>query len=153
MPSDPRCFVDTNILVYAYDLSEPEKQRRAAGFLRELCSLGVGAISTQVLLEFYNAVTRRIVAPLSGPDAYEQAEILALSWRVLPVTQAIVLAAIRAAQRYRWSIFDAQIWAVAHLNQLSLVFSEDLGGRVLEGVRFVDPLTDGFRLGRYLAAG
>lgn len=150
MTSEPRCFLDTNIFVYAHDRSEPEKQRRARGILLDLSRLKVGAISTQMLLEFYNAVTRRLPARLSAQDAYEQAQIAAVSWPVLPITQAVVLEAIRGARAHGLSILDAQIWATARLNQLSLVFSEDLAGATIEGVRFVDPLAEEFALGDYL---
>ncbi len=64
-----RALVDTNVLVYAYDRSEPEKQRRA---LEVLDRLAVGVLSTQVLAEFFVAVTRKIPAPLSAEEAYER---------------------------------------------------------------------------------
>ena len=53
-------LVDTNVLVYAYDRTEPAKQARALALLRQIPFSGEGAISTQVLVEFYNAGTRRL---------------------------------------------------------------------------------------------
>jgi len=64
-----RVFVDTNVLVYAYDRSDPEKQRRALQVLDRLAITGAGMISAQVLSEFFVAVTRKIVAPLSVDEA------------------------------------------------------------------------------------
>ena len=64
-----KVFVDTNVLVYAYDRSEPEKQRRALTVLDHLVLTGTGAISTQVLAEFFVAVTRKITYPLSVGEA------------------------------------------------------------------------------------
>ncbi|MCI0416196.1 PIN domain-containing protein, partial [bacterium] len=58
-------FLDTNVLVYAYDRSEPVKQSRAVAFLDELSSVGVGAVSTQVLGELFVALTGKIRIPLS----------------------------------------------------------------------------------------
>ena len=55
-------FVDTNILVYAYDRSEPEKQGRAVEVLDRLATRGAGVISTQVLAEFFVTVTRKLSA-------------------------------------------------------------------------------------------
>lgn len=56
-----RVFVDTNVLVYAYDRSEPEKQKRALEVLDHLAIYRIGIISTQILAEFFVSVTRKIV--------------------------------------------------------------------------------------------
>ena len=60
-----RVFIDTNVLVYAYDRSEPEKQRRALETLDQLVSARAGVISPQVMSEFFVTVTRKIASPLS----------------------------------------------------------------------------------------
>ncbi|MEP7353388.1 MAG: PIN domain-containing protein [Acidobacteriota bacterium] len=54
--------MDTNILVYAHDQSalEDDRQVRAALLLRRLLMDGTLAISTQVLIEFYSAATRKL---------------------------------------------------------------------------------------------
>ena len=50
-------------------------------------------------------------------------------------------------KRTQFSLWDAQIWAVARLNHISVVLTEDFNpGAVIEGVRFVDPFADDFRL-------
>ncbi|MGB9776100.1 MAG: PIN domain-containing protein [Anaerolineae bacterium] len=59
-----RIFLDTNVLVYAYDRSEPEKQQQAIRVLDALVVRGRGAVSTQVLAEFFITVTRKITVPL-----------------------------------------------------------------------------------------
>jgi predicted nucleic acid-binding protein len=47
--------------------------------------------------------------------------------------------------------FDSQIWAVARLNQVPTIFSEDFSdGLVLEGVRFVNPFIPEFDIERWL---
>jgi len=142
-----RVFVDTNVLVYAYDRSEPEKQRRALEVLDRLAVTGVGVISTQVLAEFFVAVTRRIAAPLSVVEAYERVENYLQAWDVLDVTGMVVLEAARGVREYRFNFWDAQIWATARLNQIPVVFSEDFNaGQVTEGVRFVNPFAEEFHL-------
>jgi len=57
-PSEPG-FLDTNLLVYPYDRSEPEKQRRAHAVLTRLAAAQAGVVSAQVLAEFFVAVTRK----------------------------------------------------------------------------------------------
>ncbi|HZX20634.1 MAG TPA: PIN domain-containing protein [archaeon] len=58
-------FVDTNILVYAFDESEPAKRKTAKRIVEEATSGKVkGVVSNQVLGELYNALTRKIEKPI-----------------------------------------------------------------------------------------
>lgn len=140
-------LIDTNILVYVYDRSEPAKQALALSLLRNMPYSGAGAISTQVLSEFYNAVTRRLTQTLSPAEAYESLQNLEQSWPVVTVTAAIVLEAARGSVQHRLNFWDALIWATAKLNQIPVVLSEDFNtGGAIEGIRFVNPLRDGFDL-------
>jgi predicted nucleic acid-binding protein len=143
-------LVDTNVLVYAYDRAEPEKQRRALQVLGGLARAGTGCLSAQVLSEFFVNVSRKIAAPLSLDQAAERVEHYEQLWPVFEVTAQTVLEAVRGVREHSLSFWDAQIWAAAHLNQVSVVFSEDFNpGAVVEGVRFVDPFADGFRAGEW----
>ena len=140
-------FVDTNVLVYAYDRSEPEKQRRALEILDRLAITGAGVLSTQVLAEFFVAVTRRIPTPLSVVEAYERVKNYLQSWAVVELTGMIVLEAARGVRDHHFNFWDAQIWATARLNQIPAVFSEDFQvGAIIEGVRFVNPFADDFNI-------
>ena len=140
-------LIDTNVLVYAYDRSEPEKQRRALEVLDALARSGDGRLSAQVLSEFFVNVTRKIAAPLTVAQARERLQHYVGIWPVIPVTSQVVFEAIRGVQQYQFSFWNAQIWAAARLNQVSTVLSEDFNpGAAIEGVRFVDPFADGFRL-------
>ena len=142
-----KIFVDTNVLVYAYDRSEPEKQKQARQVLDYLTTAGAGAISTQILSEFFVTVTRKLAAPLSNKQAYDRVKNYLQSWTTLNLTGMIVLEAARGVCDYQFSFWDAQIWAAARLNQISTVFSEDFNtGAVIEGVRFVNPFADDFQI-------
>lgn len=142
-----RIFVDTNIIVYAYDRSEHEKQTRALAVLNYLTEARAGIISAQVMSEFFSAVTRKIKLPLRPDDAYQRLENYQQSWKIVPVTPEIVLEAVRGVREHQFSLWDGQIWAAARLNQITVVFSEDFSvGSVIEGVRFVNPLIDDFRV-------
>ena len=146
-----RVFVDTNVLVYAYDRSEPGKQQQALEVLDRLAVTGVGMISTQVLAEFVVAVTRKIPAPLSVAEAYERVKNYLQSWAVVDLTGMIVLEAARGVRDHQFSFWDAQIWATARLNQVPVVFSEDFAdGAVIEGIRFVNPFAESFDIEEWL---
>ncbi len=135
-----RVFVDTNVLVYAYDRSEPRKQVEAIEVLDQLVSSRTGVISAQVLGEFFVVVTRKIAAPLSAEQACERVRNLLQAWMVVDLTGLIVLEATRGAREHRLSYWDALIWATARLNQITTILSEDFSPNTsIEGVRVVNP--------------
>ena len=134
-------LLDTNLLVYAYDRSDPWKQRRALELLRALAFRRRGAVSTQVLGEFLVTVTRKPPEPLPLEAALREVDRHLQTWQVFDVTSEVVREAVRGVRHHRLNYWDAQIWAVARLNRISLVLSEDFSdGAVLEGVRFLNPL-------------
>ncbi len=140
-------FLDTNVLVYAYDRSEPVKQSRAVAFLDELSSVGVGAVSTQVLGELFVALTGKIRIPLSQKDGVRRVENHMQIWTVLNVSSMIILEALRGVRKHHFSYWDSLVWATAKLNQVGIVFSEDFkDGSAVEGVRFVNPFAPEFEL-------
>jgi predicted nucleic acid-binding protein len=140
-------LVDSNVLVYAYDRSEPAKQRTAADLLSRLFDTRTGVLTTQVLAEFFVIATRKITAPLDLKTAAERVHNFAASWPVLDVTPLVVLEATRGAATHQPHYWDAQLWAAARLNQIELILTEDLpSGQVLEGVRFENPFAPGFSL-------
>ncbi len=140
-------LIDTNVLVYAYDRSEPEKQRRAVRVLDNLARTGEGCLCTQVLSEFFVNVTRKIAKPLTLAQAEQRLVHYARVWPIFPVTSQVVFEAVRGVREYQLSFWDAQIWAVARLYYISTVLSEDFNpGAVLEGVQFVNPFEGDFEL-------
>ena len=64
-----KVFVDTNVLVYLFDGDAPTKQRKARQVLQEEGAENRVVISTQVLLEFYVTVTRKLGKPLAPAEA------------------------------------------------------------------------------------
>ena len=141
-----KILLDSNILVYAYDRSESEKQAKAIQLLDQLFAAGAGVLSTQVLGEFFVAVTRMISAPLRVDQALDSLENLAAAWNVLELNSLIVLEAARGVREHQFHYYDAQIWAVARLNQVPYVFSEDFNPSRIEGVEFVNPFAPDFNL-------
>jgi len=104
--------------------------------LDRLALSGVGVVSAQVLADFFNTVTRKLTAPLTVSQAIQRVENYLQSWTVLDTTGLVVLEAARGVREHSFNFWDAQIWAVARLNQIAVVFSEDFSpGRVMEEVR------------------
>lgn len=144
-------LVDTNVIVYVYDRSEPRKQQQAIRVLNSLRASDSGVLAPQVLAEFFVTVTRKLAAPLGIADAIVRLENLSQSWRIAEYGVPVVLEAARGVRDYQFNFWDAQIWAVARLNQIDVVFSEDFNtGSVIEGVRFVNPFVEDFMLAEWL---
>ena len=138
-------LIDTNIVVYAYDVRDRNKQQRALEVLRRLVVDGRGRLSAQVLGEFLRAATRKLDPPLTPGEAVDQAGHLAASWPVVPITALIVLEAGRGVDAHRLNYWDAQLWATARLNQIEIVLTEDFAdGRLIDGVRFLNPFAPTF---------
>ena len=55
-----KVFLDTNMVVYANDISAGKKHDVAANLMIDLWKTGRGVISTQVLQEFFVTVTKKI---------------------------------------------------------------------------------------------
>ena len=64
-----RTFVDTNIVLYAYDQREPEKSAIAREILSDLWRTREGLLSTQVLQELYVNLTRKLRVVIPRPEA------------------------------------------------------------------------------------
>lgn len=136
----PIALIDTNVLVYAHDAADHEKQRGALAVLERLAANGGGVLSTQCLVEFVNAVTRRLAAGLSFRNAGVLVEWYANAYTVFPVTSHAVADACRAVASTPFSLWDALIWAVAKANRVPIILTEDLQHRPrIEGIRYLNP--------------
>ncbi len=138
-----KILIDTNILVYAYVPQDLIKQSRAVTTLASLGTEGTGVLSTQTLSEFYVTVTstRKYRHPMTPHGAKDIIQDFVETWPVIEISPLIVFEAIRGVQAYSMSYWDAQIWAVAKLNQVPIIYSEDgPTDSTIEGVRYVNPL-------------
>lgn len=143
----PPILIDTNVLVYLYDMGSPDKAAQARIVLDHLDLTRSGRLSVQNLAEFFHVATRKIDPPLTREKAMIQISHFCRTWPIFDLTTLIILEAVRGARDYSLAYYDAQIWATARLNQVSVIFSEDFqDGQVLEGVRFVNPFAPAFRI-------
>lgn len=116
-------FVDTNIFVYASDLGMGAKFQTAVDLIARLAESAAGAISTQVLSEFYNTATGKLRMP--GEEAEETVRDLA-AWILHRPGHADVLNAIRIQRRYRLGWWDAMIVNSAIECGAEILWTEDL---------------------------
>ena len=137
-----KAFVDTNVLVYAYDRGAGAKHECAAELVEALWQDGNGVISTQVLQEFYVNVRRKAQRPISSDEARSLISDY-LAWEPIANDGALVLDAVDAEVRYRLSFWDALIVAAAAKGAADVILSEDFSdGQRLGSVEIRNPFKD-----------
>src|SRR5262245_48273329 len=134
-----REFVDTNILVYAFDTSAAAKQTLAQKLLTRLWDEATGCLSVQVLQEFFVTVTRKVVQPLSVDEAADRIREFA-TWKVFTPTANDVLAAIPLQKQAQLQFWDAMVVEAAAELGCDVLWTEDMNdGQLLRGVRVRNP--------------
>jgi len=132
-------FVDTNVLVYAYDADAGAKHQSARSHLRALWQNESGVISTQVLQEFYVSVTRKLGQPLPRQTAREVIATYG-AWPVHRPDVGDLLAASELEERHQLSFWDALIVVSARRAGARSLLTEDLqDGQRFEEVEVVSP--------------
>lgn len=132
-----RPFVDTNVWVYAHDSDEPSKRLMALDLLSGLS--GSLTISTQVLCEFYAAVTRKLARPVPAEVAEAQVAEMA-KLETVNTDVVLVKTAIALSRSSQISFWDALIVSAAAKGGCDTLFSEDLsGGQVIDGITIRNP--------------
>ena len=132
-----RSFFDTNVIIYGDDKSAPAKQRRALELLAEHRRTGTGAVSLQVLQEYFVTVTRKLRLDVSV--ARRKVELLAEFVVAVPEISD-VLAAIDLHRLHGFSFWDALIIRMAQQAGCRVLFSEDLqDARQVAGITVVNP--------------
>ena len=132
-------FVDTNVIVYRYDTREPVKQSRADEWVTFIWSRHSGRVSTQVLLEFYSTVTRKLRPAMTVSEARQVVRGLS-SWQPIAVDLPVLERAWFLQDRFPLSWWDALILAAAQICECEVLLTEDLQhGQVFDTVRVIDP--------------
>ena len=137
-----RQFIDTNVLVYAHDLSAGEKNTRAGRLIEELWETHQGCLSIQVLQEFYVTVTRKVPQPLAVTRATQIITDLGF-WHIHTPGVTDILRAIDIQQKNRISFWDALVLQSALALGCKVVWSEDLNsGQLYDEVKVINPFVD-----------
>ena len=104
-----RYFVDTNVFVYRRHAEAGAKQVRAAAIVGRLWREGDGRTSVQVLQEYYNVATRKLLLP---PKEIRQSVLRLFSWKpVVPRSTDVRRPAWLLQDRYSLSFWDALVVA------------------------------------------
>lgn len=138
---DELYFVDTNILVYAYDVDAGDKHQKARSLVEDLWRHRSGSTSAQVLQELYVVTTRKLDRLLAKGEA--RAVVASYeAWPVHRPTVDDIIAASELEERYQIHFWDAMVVTSALRLGASTLLSEDLqDGQHFDDLVVVNPLT------------
>ena len=136
----PLTFVDTNVLVYAFDKGHSTKNRAAKQLMKRLMDEDRLRVSTQVLQELFVTLTRKVQQRCSSKEALLVLQDLA-AWPVVVVDYPAIRGAIGLADDAQIAFWDALIVVAAARAGAEILYTEDLNdGQEIFGVRISNPL-------------
>lgn len=134
-----RVFIDTDVLVYAHDTASGDRHVKARDLLRQLWEEGTGALSTQVLQEFYAVATGRLKPPMAWAEARRIVADYS-EWCVVDTDALLIVSASDLEERHTLSFRDALIVEAALRADAATLVSEDLrDGRVFVDLTVRNP--------------
>jgi len=132
-------FVDTNLLVYAYDSSAGKKWRTSLEILSLLWIHRTGVLSTQVIQELFVSLTQKVKNPILPETAKEIISDL-LRWPLVVNDGENILRAVDLQIKYHFSFWDSLILQAAITSKSEFLLSEDFqDGQVIESVTILNP--------------
>lgn len=137
---EAREFVDTNVLVYAYEPDAGDRHLAARELVARLGGSRRAAISVQVLQEFHVTMTRRMAHAAYTPEVARARLQMLSRWPVHSPSADDVVAAAEISAESQISLWDAMILRSAARMGCAVLWSEDLNpGQVISGVRIQSP--------------
>jgi len=140
--SDELALIDSNLLSYVFDRSEPEKR----GICKELvadCWKGKRkyVVSVQNLSEFYVVVTGKISHPIPEKVAKRFIELIIVfqGWVIINFNARAVLSAIDISTQYDIHYWDALIAATMRENNIFCIYTEDGDFKSIPWLTVINP--------------
>jgi len=132
-------FVDTNVLVYAFEKQDSTKKHVAQGLMNQLMDEDRLRLSTQVLQELFVTLTSKVSRRCSGEEALAVLEDLT-AWPVATIDYAAIRTAARLSEQAKLSFWDALVVASAAGAGAEILYTEDLNeGQEILGVLIRNP--------------
>ena len=130
-------FIDTNVVVYASDPSDPRKNELAVEILADAFDNDQYVVSSQVLNEFVNTALNK----LKKTDEEVVGHLRQLkTMRVVPVSAEWLERAVEIRSRYDLQFYDSLLLAAAEALGCEEFLTEDLNdGQMYGSVKAVNP--------------
>jgi predicted nucleic acid-binding protein len=135
-----RFFLDTNIFVYSFDQTAPQKSVRASELIRQAVRSRNGIISYQVVQEFLNVALRRFAYPMTAAEAEQYLTTTLRPLMAVNSSAALYVEALRLSSSYSLSWYDSIVLAAAIEGGAHVLYSEDFQhGQEFGNLRIEDP--------------
>ena len=132
-------FVDTNVLVYAFEKDDSPKRRASQRLLNELMEEDRLRVSAQILQELFVTLTRKVRQRCSNEEALAVLEDLS-AWPLTVVDYAAIRAAVGLADQAKLSFWDALVVVGAARAGATVLYTEDLNdGQEILGIQIRNP--------------
>ncbi|MDQ6955155.1 MAG: PIN domain-containing protein [Mariprofundaceae bacterium] len=130
-------FIDTNIIVYANDARDKEKQAKALKIVAAHMKSGTGVISTQVLQEYAHVALNKLH---QRQDVILRQLVLLEELNVIQQSPALIRRAVEIKASYQISFWDACIIGAAEYAKCNIILSEDMNaGQFYSGIAMQNP--------------
>jgi predicted nucleic acid-binding protein len=137
-------FLDTNLLVYTFDSTAPEKRAIARSLVNRALD-GEGCISWQIIQEFSNAALKKFRRPMPIEQLGTYIEKVLLPLCAVWPDERIYREALLIKMETRYSWYDSLITASALRSGAAILYSEDLqNSRSVRGMKITDPFSPAF---------
>lgn len=133
--------IDTNILVYAFDIAYLEKRSICKEIIEEIFSgKQKGVVTNQILAEFVNVVTRKIEKPLSEDSAKAiiGSIISSENWKIYNYTSTTILNSLPC----NGSFWDFLIVQTLKENGINIIVTENVKDFSGFGIKVINPFKD-----------
>ena len=119
-------FYDTNVLYYAYDLSEPEKRKTCKSLISKVfMGETKGVISNQILVELYNALTRKLGVKSDTAKVIVDSFITSTNWLKINYNHITVKAALDTSKAFKAPFLDTLITETMKENGITQITTEN----------------------------
>ena len=120
-----RFFLDSSILVDSFDSVANRKAEQSNPLIRQACTTGKGAISCQVIQEFFNLAFRRFAEPMNLPHSEQYLSTVLRPVCVIHSSPALFHKARQRKDCFRLEWYDALIVASALEAKCGILYRED----------------------------
>jgi predicted nucleic acid-binding protein len=132
-------LIDSNILVYAHDATDPKKHSIAKDIVAKLLLSGEGVVSIQNLSEFSRAITEKAKTPLTHSEVRNIVLEFDDALRVVAYNGHTVAEALLFASKYDLHFYDSLLAATMELHHINEIITEDEGFSKIPWIKMRNP--------------
>ena len=118
-------LIDSNILVYSFELAEKEKREKAKIFLEQRLKSKDSFVSIQNLAEFHYNITERMEKPVDIETAKNATNKFSLGFNVISYGILTILNASNYQKIHKLHFWDALLAATMEENSIDTIFTEN----------------------------